>query len=59
MRLGRALRVTAEFKRTGDVRRSASGARYDALVVFVDGLQLRISAIVDAGFSVIADGVSG
>ena len=39
MRLGRALRVTAEFKRTGDGRRSASGSRYDAMIAFVDGLQ--------------------
>ncbi len=39
MRLGRALRVTAEFRQTADVRRSASGARCDALIVFVDGLQ--------------------
>jgi hypothetical protein len=39
MRLERPLRVTADFKRLGDVRRGASGSRHDALIVFGDGLQ--------------------
>ena len=39
MRLERAVRVAADFRRLGDVRRSASGSRHDALIVFVDGLQ--------------------
>ena len=39
MRLERAVQVTAAFKRLADVRRGASSARHDALIVFVDGLQ--------------------
>lgn len=39
LRLGRVMRITAAYRRLGDVRPNASVARHDALIVFVEGLQ--------------------
>jgi DNA-binding transcriptional MerR regulator len=48
MRLDSVVKVTGAFDRLADVRRRASTARHDALIVFVDGLQASVLAEVQA-----------